>query len=155
MNEENFLENYLHQNIPISSAMGVRVDLASSNQVILSAPFSININHKKTVFGGSLHAVATLACWSLLHVNLLNVIGGNCQIVIAKSEVEYLAPVASDFKAECKMPEALDWERFIKTLQKKGKARLKLCAKIFQQGQLCVDYIGMFVAIKTDRLLNI
>lgn len=148
---EAVLEDYLLEHIPISSAMGVRVDLASSTQIVLKAPFSNNINHKKTVFGGSLHAVATLACWSLLHVNLADLSEGNVQIVIASSEVGYLAPVAFDFKAECHMPDSLNWERFIKTLQKKGKARLKLYAKIFQEGQLCVDYSGIFVAIKTAQ----
>ena len=54
------LEKYLHKHIPISSAMGVKVDVASSERVVLSAPFLNNINHKQTVFGGSLHAVATL-----------------------------------------------------------------------------------------------
>ncbi len=148
---EALLEDYLLQHIPISSAMGVRVEQASSTQIVLKAPFSNNINHKRTVFGGSLHAVATLACWSLLHVNLVDLCAGNIQIVIANSEVAYLAPVASDFKAECLMPDALTWERFIKTLQKKGKARLKLYAKIFQEDQLCVDYLGIFVAIKTGQ----
>lgn len=143
------LEEYLNEHIPISSAMGVSVDLASTNQIVLKAPFANNINHKKTVFGGSLHAVATLACWSLLHINLMNLLKDNVQIVIASSQVEYLAPVATDFKAKCCMPDTLDWERFIKMFNKKGKARIKLWAKIVQEGQLCVDYAGVFVAIKT------
>lgn len=142
---ERILEEYLLEHIPISSAMGVRVDLASPTKIVLRAPFSNNINHKKTVFGGSLHAVATLACWSLLHVNLANL---DVQIVIASSEIAYWAPVASDFRAECSMPHPGDWERFMKILQKRGKARIKLGAKIFHDDQLCVDYSGIFVASK-------
>ena len=143
----NILEKYLLQHIPISAAMGIKVESASSQQVILSAPFLNNINHKNTVFGGSLHAVATLACWSLLHVNLLDISERNIQIFIASSEIFYTAPVISDFKAECCTPDSLEWERFRKTLQRKGKARLKLNAKIFQDSQLCVNYSGQFVAI--------
>lgn len=146
MNRE-ILENYLLKNIPISSAMGVQVDLATAEKVILKAPFSNNINHKKTVFGGSLHSIATLACWCLLHVNLHKLFGDAIQIVIAGSEIIYLAPVASDFKAECSMPTTSEWERFIKTLKKMGKARLKLHAQIHQEGRLCVDYTGTFAAI--------
>lgn len=142
------LENTLLEQIPISSAMGVRVDSASSAQIILKAPFTNNINHKKTVFGGSLHAVATLACWSLLYVNLAELCAENVQIVIARSEIDYFAPVSTDFKTECCMPDPMDWERFIKILLKKGKARIKLNAKIFQEGRLCVDYWGIFAAIK-------
>ena len=143
------LEKYLLEHIPISSAMGVRVFSASPKKIVLSAPFSNNINHKKTVFGGSLHAVATLACWSLLHVNLTEL--HNVHIVIASSEIAYLAPVASDFKAECCLPELEDWQRFLKILQKKGKARVKLSAKIFQGHQLCVEYSGVFAALEHGK----
>lgn len=145
-NIEMTLESYLLQHIPISAAIGIRVESASLQQIVLSAPLLNNINHKNTVFGGSLHAVATLACWSLLHVNLIG--EEDVQIVIASSEVSYLAPVISDFKAECLMADFSEWERFQKILQKKGKARLPLNAKIFQNSQLCVNYSGQFVAIK-------
>lgn len=148
-NRETLLKNYLRQHIPISAAMGVGVELASSERVILSAPFSNNINHKNTVFGGSLHAVATLACWSLLNVSLAELGEKNVQIVIAKSDVAYVAPVAADFKAECQRPDATSWERFLKMLQKKGKGRIALTAKIFQDSELCVDYSGVFVVLKT------
>lgn len=146
-NTRNMLENYLIEHIPISAAMGVKVGLVSSQQVILSAPLANNINHKKTVFGGSLHALATLACWSLLHINLSKLHPEGTQIVISNSSVEYLLPATTDFKAECSMPSPVEWERFIKTLQKKGKARIHLKATINQGGRLCLDYAGTFVAI--------
>lgn len=145
--EKTALEHYLRQHIPLSEAMGVRVKSCSSSHIILSAPFENNINHKKTVFGGSLHAVATLACWSLLHVNLSDF--EHVQIVIASSEISYLAPVNTDFKAECSMPDRSDWEKFQKTLQRKGKARIKLRATVVQSSKLCVDYHGVFVAVRT------
>lgn len=100
MSDQTSLKTYLQSHIPISEAMGVCVEHASKEKVILTAPFANNINHKKTVFGGSLHAVATLACWSLLHLNLEEV-----QIVITRSEVDYRAPVDGDFKAECVLQE--------------------------------------------------
>lgn len=141
------LENYLWEHIPISSAMGVKVNIASQEKVILEAPLTNNINHKKTVFGGSLHAVATLSCWCLLHVSLERLSVKSFQIVIASSKIEYLAPVEEDFKAECGPPGREEWERFLKTLNKKRKARLSLQAKILQGSSLCVDYSGIFVAL--------
>jgi thioesterase domain-containing protein len=148
---ETHLENYLLEQIPISSSMGIRVDSATLEQIVLWAPLSNNINHKKTVFGGSLHAVTTLACWSLLHVNLAKMFQEHFQIVIASSEIEYFAPVSKDFKAECDQATSEDWERFLKMLQKKGKARISLHAKIFQDERLCVNYSGVFVAVKTKE----
>lgn len=139
------LEHYLKANIPITDAMGIRVDLATPQKVILSAPYANNINHQKSVFGGSLHAVATLSCWNMLHLLLYDT---SVNIVIASSEIKYLSPVNADFQAECEAPLPQDWDKFLKGLSSKGKARLKLHAKIFHLHKLCVDYSGMFVAMK-------
>lgn len=146
MFSEKQLEAYLHENIPITYAMGVKVKRLSLNEVILSASFANNINHKKTAFGGSLHAVATLACWSLLFVNLLDEPGA-FDIVIANSTVDYLAPVISDLESHCAMPDDAHWTLFKKTLKVKGKARIVLSASIFQDGKLAVAYKGTFAAI--------
>lgn len=146
---EKELEDYLHKNIPISRAMGLKVKEASSQKVKLKASFLNNINHKKTVFGGSLHAVATLSCWSILHLNLKDE-KASYQIVITKSECDYLLPVDSDFTAECVMCDPANWQRFMKMLYAKGKAKIQLSAKIYQKDSLCVDYIGIFAAIKVN-----
>lgn len=142
------LETTLLEQIPITSAFGIRVEEASLQKIILSAPFANNINHKKTVFGGSLHAVATLACWSLLHVNMQALFSERIEIVISNSETTYLAPVTSDFRAVCRLSEAKEWDHFIKMLQKKDKGRIQLRAAIFQDDRPAVDYLGTFVAIK-------
>lgn len=148
-NLRTILDDYLLEHIPISKAMGVKVKIASQEKVVLEAPFINNINHKKTVFGGSLHAVATLSCWSLLHVNLIELFKEPVQIVISSSKVEYLAPVTKDFASECCRPEREEWEYFLKMLNKKGKGRVNLQARIFQGDCLCVRYLGTFVAIKS------
>ncbi|MFB3040360.1 MAG: YiiD C-terminal domain-containing protein, partial [Candidatus Poribacteria bacterium] len=64
------LEEYLHEHIPLSKAIGVKVVEADSAGVTLSAPLAPNINHRETVFGGSASAVAILAAWTLLYVRL-------------------------------------------------------------------------------------
>lgn len=147
---EEVLETYLWAHIPLTKAMGIKSELATSQKIVLSAPLSLNINHKLTAFGGSLHSIATLACWSLLHVNLKKLGFEKAQIVIAKSEVSYLIPVNSDFKAECCFSDSLEWDKFFKTLTRKGKARIELKAKILQDMKLCIDYTGTFVAILTS-----
>lgn len=136
------LETYLHEHIPLSKAMGVKVVSASPEQVILSAPLANNINHKQTAFGGSLHALATLSCWSLLHLHF-----PACQIVIAHSEIDYLIPVTTEFTAQCSMPNLQDWDRFQYTLAKKGKARIVLTATVLSEGRTYVTFTGTFVAI--------
>ncbi len=146
MNLKDNLEKYLHQNIPLSRALGIEILSASPQEMIVGAPFSNNINHKKTVFGGSLHAVATLACWSLIYVNLEEL--QPLDIVITSSKIDYLLPVTSDFKAHCQIPEENAWKRFITMLRLKGKGRVSLQAMIYQNDRVAVYYEGTFAAIK-------
>lgn len=142
---EKIIEAYLHEHIPLSKAMGISVKYASENKIILRAPLAPNINHKHTVFGGSLHAVATLACWSLLYANLKEI--KQAQLVITKSDVSYLAPVQGDFEAVCLLPEDGSWERFLKIFQAKGKSRINLTASILYDNRQAVDYRGTFAAL--------
>ena len=145
---EKQIEAYLYQHIPIAEAMGIQVKQASADKVVLFAPLANNINHKSTVFGGSLHAVATLACWSLVYVRLKEVSAEHVQIVITKSEIVYHAPVDADFTVECISPESSVWHKFIKMLLSKGKARIQLSAKIYHNNQLCVEYQAQFAALR-------
>ena len=144
---EKALQSYLHKNIPISQAMGITVLHASAEKVIVSAPFANNINHKQTVFGGSLHAVATLACWSLLYLHLKDAGTKHYQIVITESHVSYHAPVDSDFSVVCLSPQKSAWERFLKVLSAKGKARLDLTAHLQHNDRLALSYQATFAAI--------
>lgn len=147
MLNENDLEKYIFENIPICMAMGINIEKLSLKEIIISAPLSKNINHKKTVFGGSLQAIATLACWSLLHVNL-NEFNNAYEIVISESSIKFLVPIINDFKVQCSIPLKNDWEIFMKTLHKHKKSRIKVEAHIIQENKLSVFFQGMFVAIK-------
>lgn len=140
------LQNYLLDNIPISKALGVEVESASTEQIILTAPFSKNVNHKETIFGGSLHAVSALACWSFLYQNLYT-FAQPTEIVISRSEVDYLHAVTTDFKVICSQPTSDKWYKFMHALQRKGKARIQLKAQIFQDEKEAVDFLGWFVVI--------
>lgn len=140
------LQNYLQEHIPISTAMGVSVTEASCEKVVLTVPLHPNLNHKKTVFGGSLHAATTLACWSLIFLNLRD-FEKSSEIVIAGSEILYLLPITADFKAECSLPEQAEWNKFLTILRKKGKAKIQLTAHIRQDNQIAVEFQGIFAAI--------
>ena len=48
------LESYLHEHIPITRAMQVRVVEIGPEHARLTAPLAPNINHRETVFGGGL-----------------------------------------------------------------------------------------------------
>ena len=105
------LERYLHEHIPISRPLGVRVIEAAAEGVRLGAPLEPNLNDRQTAFGGSLSAVAILAAWSWMYLRLGGP-GFGGRIVIQDHGVEYLAPAAGDFIATCTPPGGELWGRF-------------------------------------------
>src|SRR3954470_15344709 len=92
------VEVYLHEHIPLSAAMGVRVLACEAGGVRLHAPLAPNINHRATVFGGSASAVAILAAWTWLHFALRDAELPS-RLVIQSNTMDYLAPIADDFEA--------------------------------------------------------
>lgn len=145
------LEHFLHERIPLSKAMGVRVVSLGDDAVVLSAPLTPNVNHRGTVFGGSVSAVAMLASWSLLHARLAAT-GKDARLVIRRNSVEYLAPVAGDFTAKASLVSAADWPRFLETLERKGKTKIEVAATVEHDGREAASFSGEFVALDPKRL---
>jgi thioesterase domain-containing protein len=145
------VEQYLHEHIPLSQAMAVSVSSIDDLGVILSAPLQPNINHRSTAFGGSISAVAILSAWTLIHIRLQS-LSVPCQIVIQSSSIDYLKPIESDFYAHCLNPPLENWQRFISTVSKRGKARISLEAEIHAQGSIGGKFKGEYVALKTSKI---
>ena len=144
---ESLLERYLHEQIPLSAAMGVRVRLALPEWVQLSAPLAPNVNHADTAFGGSAAALATLSGWALLHVRLSRE-PLPARLVIQRSSVQYERPIPGDFQADCRFADEAAWARFRTTLLRHGRARLRLAASIGYEGQPAAAFSGDFVALR-------
>lgn len=144
------LERYPHDQIPLSRAMGVQVVNISLNKVVLRAPLAPNINHRKTVFGGSANSVAVLAAWSLLNVRLSQA-GLPSRILIQRSTMEYLLPIAGDFTAIAALDDNADWDRFTRMLRRKGRGRISLGTTLDFQGKPAAQFEGDFVAFGADE----
>ncbi len=141
------LQDYLHSKIPIARAMGLEVIRAERECVTLQAPLSPNVNHRDTVFGGSIASAAILACWSLVWVRLQEDAPGH-RIVIHRSEVEYQSPVHGDFLASAESPSESRWDRFVEILRRKGRARIHLDAVVSApDGEVCAVFHGHYVAL--------
>jgi len=139
------LREYLYQHIPLSSAMQVRVLEANSKTVRLGAPLAPNINHRDTVFGGSASALAILAAWSILYVRLREE-GFDSRVVIQRNEMHYDKPIPGTFEAVAAVDEG-DWRRFIKTLQRRNRARISVASLLEYNGEQVGRLAGDFVAI--------
>lgn len=143
------LEAYLHANIPLSAAMGVRVIEASTECVILEAPMEPNVNHRGTVFGGSIASLATLAGWTLIHL-LVEGIEPAPRLVIKSSAIEYLKPATGTFRATALRPSDHDLEAFLKRASHHRAAPLHLRSTVESEGVLAATLDGVFVALRPD-----
>jgi thioesterase domain-containing protein len=141
------VEQYLHRHIPLSVALGVRVKLASPRRVELAAPLAPNINHHSTVFGGSASAVATLSAWILVHVGLRHA-GVEATTVIQRNAMSYEEPIHGDFTAVCALLDDSGWQRFLKTVERRGRGRITLNAHLLYEGRQAASFEGDFVALR-------
>src|ERR687884_350187 len=139
------IQELLYSKIPITRAIGVKVEDYDGERLILTAPLEENVNHLGTAFGGSLHALAVLSGYGLLWLELQDT---ECHIVIRKSSISYERPVRGEIRATCVRPGADALEEFKQTFHQKGKARIALSATIEDQGETAVRFEGIFVAMR-------
>ncbi len=110
-------------------AMGVQVLVAGPDRVELTAPLAPNINHRDTLFGGSAAAIATLAAWTLVELRLVGA-GMAARLVISRSDMTYDTPVTGDFSAVAKPPPPSAWDRFLATVERRGRGRVTVQARV-------------------------
>jgi thioesterase domain-containing protein len=140
------VEAYLHEHIPITDHMGVRVVRSDAQGVILSAPLEPNINHRSTVFAGSCASVAMLAAWSIV---LLRVRDAelDARIVIQRGTMDYRRPIDDAFSAACAAPDEPIWSRFLMALRRGRPARIELTAEVASAGVVVATFEGTYAAI--------
>ncbi len=140
------VEAYLHEHIPISRAMGIGVIEATVQRVALRAPLEPNVNHRSTVFGGSCASVAILAAWTLVHLRV-QATGDVGRVVIQRGSTEYRLPIHGEFVATCDSPGELVWDRFMRSLRRRGQARIELDATVTSAAAVVATFSGAYVAI--------
>lgn len=139
------IQELLHGKIPITRAMGVRVEDYDGRRLILCAPLEENVNHLGTAFGGSLNALAVLSGYGLLWLELRDT---GCHIVIRDSSISYGRPVRGELRAICALPGAEEVAEFKQTFNQRGKARIALAVTIEDAGVTAVRFRGTFVALR-------
>jgi len=138
------LKKKLRTEIPATRRLGIEPVQCADGALVLKAPLAPNRNDKGTAFAGSLSAAATLAGWSAIWLALRDA-GLEGIIVIQDCAIRFLRPVTRDFEARCPKPASAQLARFLATLRKHGKARLKLRITIRQGGADAVTFAGRYV----------
>jgi thioesterase domain-containing protein len=136
-------EKFLHEQIPITRAMGLRVVANDENGFGVEAPVALNSNHLRTAFGGSINAVATLAAYGFLWVELNE---AAAHVVVAESSIRFLRPVRETIRAICSRPDAEKLATFRAQFAATRKARIALQVNVVEAGETAAEFEGSFVA---------
>ena len=131
MTPEEALRHYLHQHIPLSAAMQVSVERRTNDNVVLTAPLQPNINHRDSVFGGSASALAILAAWSLVNTRLSTCRGARPAGDPAQQRGIH-TPILGAFSASATLQQPERWDLFLKTLDRRGRARIVVAQRAFE-----------------------
>ena len=142
------LQKLLNQEIPLSSNMKVTLLEVNDDELILRLPLSPNINHKGTIFGGSLYAASAIACYGLFLFCIRDRGYWTQNIVIADGDIQYVAPATQDVKVIASWPGEIEKSGFFSTLEKKGKGRIEMKAHIYCDKTEVCKFQGRFVAFK-------
>ncbi|AIC17478.1 MULTISPECIES: YiiD C-terminal domain-containing protein [Pseudomonas] len=141
------LESILHHDIPLTRDMGLKVLDWHAHELRLQLPLEANVNHKSTMFGGSLYCGAVLAGWGWLHLRLKEAGIDDGHIVIQEGQINYPLPVTSDATAICAAPSEEVWHRFVTMYERYGRARLILHTRVVNAGsdEDAVRFTGQYV----------
>lgn len=139
------LERMFHEKIPITRAMGVSVVGWDAEGLRLTAPLEPNHNHLGTAFGGSLAAIATLAGYGLVWLELDD---PEAHVVVRDSAVRYRKPVRNDIRVVARRPESHVIDAFREAYARDGRARMLLEVSVEGDGEPAVEFTGTFVALR-------
>ena len=138
-------ERFLHDQIPLTRAMGVKLESYDGEKIVVTAPLEPNHNPLGTAFGGSLSALTTLTGYAMLWLQLGD---RTAHIVIRESTIRYKRPVSGTLRAVCQRPDDEMLAAFKTTFESTGKAHLKLQVQVVLEDQVCVMFEGDFVALR-------
>lgn len=127
------LEEIMRDELPMARFMDVRVVDATPDGLSLSCAAGPNVNLHGTMFGGSIGALALLAGWGLVRMHLRER-GIEPDVVVQRTLTEYVAPLYETGVARAVMPDPEDWERFVETLERRGKGRILIEIHVSQEG---------------------
>ena len=139
------IEEFFHQQIPLTRAMALRVEAYDGIQLVVTAPLALNHNHLGTAFGGSLASMGMIAGYGLVWLMLGKREG---RVVVRDSSIHFRRPVRGLLRAVCRRPDDATVAEFLKKFATERNAHLRLEVTIEQDGRAAVQFEGTFVATK-------
>ncbi|WP_372810548.1 YiiD C-terminal domain-containing protein [Litorivivens sp.] len=140
------LTEFVQAHLPTARALEIEVADYDSESLTLRAPLGPSINDKHTAFGGSLYVVAVMAGWGMVYLRCREA-GIDPNIVVAKGEIEYQAPVPTDIVASSIALEESEWDAFFQHFDERGKSKIELRTQVLQDGKPAVSFKGLYAII--------
>lgn len=148
MNQEfgrDYLQRRIVEEFALARHIGIVVDTADDDGLVLEAPLEANANFKGTAFGGSLFSVAVLTGWAWV-TRYLATTDVAADAVIQESTMRYVVPVQGRLRASLVAPSSAQIEKFRKTMLRAGRGRIRLTVHIHQDTILATEFEGVFAA---------
>ena len=139
------LKKKLHNEIPLTKFMNIKIETYNEKELITTAPLDININDKGTAFGGSLSTLTIISSWSLCWLISKELGFDSKNIVVIKSENSYRKPVTKDIICHTQKPSNQEIKILKEKLQTKKSASIKINSAIIENHEICVEFQGYYV----------
>ena len=140
------LERYLHQHVPLSRHMGLRVHIATRERVEIALPLAPNVNPHGTIFGGAQTAACLVGGWMILYAAFARA-GIPAQIVGKEARCEFLAPATRDCLVVTTC-ESGDLDALLARFAEQGRARQELLT-VIRCGETEVSRLtGLYTALR-------
>ncbi len=140
-----YLQNRIAGEFTLAQHIGIVVESADDDAVVLRAPLAANVNDKGTAFGGSLYSVAVLAGWAWV-ARYLATRDLSADAVIQESNMRFLAPVRGELRARVATPTDAQIDKFRKMMQRAGRGRIRLRVEMHCEQTLATLFEGVFAA---------
>jgi len=142
------LEQKIRAAIPLSDAMQFSIDRIDLDEIRVSAPLEPNVNIHGTGFAGSIYAVAVLSGWALCR-HIMETLEIDGDLVVAKAEIAYRAPVTSALECSCHVDTEAR-ENFVKGFTRLGKGELELKVEVGDRPQAILQATYIALSPKTS-----
>ncbi|MGE0052204.1 MAG: YiiD C-terminal domain-containing protein [Arcobacter sp.] len=139
------LEKKLHNEIPLTKFMNLKILNYNEKELITTIPLDVNINDKGTAFGGSLATLTIISGWSLCWLISKELGFSSNNIVIIKNENSYKKPVTKDIICHTFKPNNEEINILKEKLLSKQSASVKIISQIVENNEICVDFVGYYV----------
>lgn len=127
------LKSLIQEDFPLAAFMGVEPRSWDEAGLELWVPAGPSANLHGTMFGGGIVTLGILAGWGWLRLEL-EARGRSVPVVVQDSRTTFVRPIQGPCLARCLPPEAEQLDRFLRTLARRGRGRLRLRVEIRPEG---------------------